>query len=113
VVDARQRDHRRRARIVLDVIVFSSLPTQAAADASAQLHLPAGYWVVTVILWIYGLATIVPNYAVLFRRLHDTNRSGWWWLIGLIPFVGGIILIVFTALPSEPAGSRFDHPNAY
>jgi uncharacterized membrane protein YhaH (DUF805 family) len=46
------------------------------------------------LIWI--LATIVPAIALLIRRLHDTNRSGWWALIGLVPFVGAIVLIICT-----------------
>ena len=44
---------------------------------------------------IYGLAMLVPSLAVAFRRLHDTDKSGWLILIGLIPLVGAIILLVF------------------
>ena len=40
---------------------------------------------------IYGLAVLVPSLAVGARRLHDTGRSGWWQLIGLIPIVGLIV----------------------
>jgi uncharacterized membrane protein YhaH (DUF805 family) len=46
------------------------------------------------LIWI--LATIVPAIALLIRRLHDTNRSGWWVLIGLVPLIGAVVLIVFT-----------------
>ena len=46
---------------------------------------------------IYSLLVLLPSLAVGVRRLHDTNRSGWWILIGLIPCVGWIILIVFFA----------------
>jgi len=38
---------------------------------------------------------IVPSIAVAIRRLHDTNKTGWFLLLGLIPFVGAIILLVF------------------
>jgi len=44
---------------------------------------------------LYSLAVLVPSLAVGVRRLHDTNRSGWWLLIGLVPLVGWIVLIVF------------------
>ncbi len=48
-----------------------------------------------VITGIVGLALILPSLAVGVRRLHDTGRSGWWILIGLIPVIGTIVLIVF------------------
>ena len=56
---------------------------------------------------IYNLAVLIPGLAVLFRRLHDTGRSGWWWLIGLIPFVGWIVLIVFCCLDSQPGENQY------
>ena len=48
-----------------------------------------------ILFGIYSLGTFIPGLAVSVRRLHDTNRSGWWLLIGLIPLIGGIILICF------------------
>ncbi|MEV8097586.1 DUF805 domain-containing protein [Kitasatospora sp. NPDC085879] len=51
---------------------------------------------------LYGLAVLVPSLAVGVRRLHDTGRSGWWLLIGLIPLIGGIVLIVFAATEGQP-----------
>ena len=56
---------------------------------------------------LYSLAVLLPSLAVAVRRLHDTNRSGWWLLIGLIPFLGGIVLLVFMVLE----GTR--GPNAH
>ncbi len=44
---------------------------------------------------IATLALIVPSIAAGVRRLHDTNRSGWWLLLGFIPVIGAIVLIVF------------------
>src|SRR6478735_1760251 len=55
-----------------------------------------------VLSGLFWLATIVPYLAVGARRLHDTNRSGWWLLIGLIPCVGAIVLIIFLAQPGNP-----------
>lgn len=51
---------------------------------------------------LYCLAIIIPSMSVFVRRLHDTGRSGWWWLIALIPIVGSIILLVFQVQDSEP-----------
>ena len=48
-----------------------------------------------------ALALVLPNLAVLVRRLHDTGRSGWWLLIGLVPLIGVIVLIYFFVQDSE------------
>ncbi len=59
-----------------------------------------------IIMLGLSLALIVPSIAVAIRRLHDTNKSGWWLLIGLIPF-GGIVLLVFYIL--EGTNGPNDH----
>ena len=46
---------------------------------------------------VFSIATLLPSIAVGARRLHDTNRSGWWLLLWLVPLVGWIVLIVFFA----------------
>jgi uncharacterized membrane protein YhaH (DUF805 family) len=51
---------------------------------------------------LFSLATLLPSIAAAARRLHDTNRSGWWQLIALIPLIGIIILIVFLAQDTQP-----------
>ena len=43
----------------------------------------------------FGLATVIPATSITCRRLHDTGRSGWWYLIGLVPLVGWVVLVVF------------------
>ncbi|HEX8510899.1 MAG TPA: DUF805 domain-containing protein [Propionibacteriaceae bacterium] len=58
--------------------------------------------------YAWGLATIVPTVALGVRRLHDTNRSGNWILLGLVPFIGVIVVLIFSLAPSHPAGARFD-----
>ena len=57
------------------------------------------------LIWIY--ATITPALAVLIRRLHDTNRSGWWALIGLVPLAGAIVLLVFTVEDSNKGVNKY------
>ena len=56
---------------------------------------------------IYNLAVLIPGFAVLFRRLHDTGRSGWWWLISFIPLIGIIVLIVFCCFDSQPGDNQY------
>lgn len=50
---------------------------------------------------IYGLIIFIPSLSILVRRLHDISRSGWWILIGIIPFLGQFILFVFTLLKGK------------
>ena len=62
------------------------------------------------VLMIYGLvllALLIPSVAVAIRRLHDTNRRGWWILIGLIPLIGQLVLFVFYLLDGTPGPNRF------
>ncbi|PPG38707.1 DUF805 domain-containing protein [Pseudoclavibacter sp. RFBA6] len=90
-------------------LIGSLLGGPGTMDSSGQFTgASAGYTVVSVIQGIWGLAILIPGFALLFRRLHDTNRSGWWWLIGLIPLVGAIVLLVFVLGSSRPEGARFD-----
>ena len=56
---------------------------------------------------LLAIAGLIVGLPLIVRRLHDTDRSGWWVLIGLIPFVGGIVLLVFALLPSTPGPNRF------
>ena len=59
---------------------------------------------------LYSLAVLIPYLAVLVRRLHDTGRSAWWLLIYLLPFIGALVIFIFTLLDSE-AGSNEYGPN--
>jgi uncharacterized membrane protein YhaH (DUF805 family) len=56
---------------------------------------------------IYALAVFLPTIGVGIRRLHDTGRSGWWLLIGLIPVVGFIVLLVFFVQDSQPGNNQY------
>ena len=56
---------------------------------------------------LYSLLVLIPSIAVSVRRLHDTNRSGWWVVISLIPIIGVFVLFVFTCLDSQPGTNRF------
>lgn len=52
---------------------------------------------------VFSLATLLPSIAAAARRLHDTNRSGWWQLVAIVPVVGIIVLVVFLAQEGRPA----------
>lgn len=60
-------------------------------------------------LAVIGL--FLPSLAVLVRRLHDTDRSGWWVLISFVPLIGSIVLIVFACIDSGPPNKYGDGPD--
>ena len=69
---------------------------------------PSGVGLVVALVAGLGvLGMLIPMIAVQVRRLHDTNRSGWWLFIGFIPLIGGLVLFVFTVLDSTPGQNRF------
>jgi len=74
--------------------VLSGDPSQAMAMGGIIL-------VLYLLLALVGLAFLIPNLAVTVRRLHDTDRSGWWILIGIIPIVGWILIIVWFCTDSK------------
>jgi uncharacterized membrane protein YhaH (DUF805 family) len=80
--------------------LFVFLSNVAAVVVDSALGTP---FVVTAIV---VLALVVPGLAAAVRRLHDTGRSGWWYLVAFIPFIGGIWLVVMLAQESRPASSH-------
>ena len=56
---------------------------------------------------IYSLFVLIPGLAVSVRRLHDTNRSGWWLLIALIPVIGAIWLLVLYVLEGDYGENKY------
>jgi uncharacterized membrane protein YhaH (DUF805 family) len=60
---------------------------------------------------LFDVGIIVPHLAVGARRLHDTDRSGWWLFIALVPLVGAIVLLVWFCQPGEVGDNRFGLPH--
>lgn len=60
--------------------------------------------IIFLVLYLY---LAIVQFTLSIRRLHDTDKSGWWLLISLIPFIGGLILLYFFILPSDKGPNRF------
>lgn len=56
---------------------------------------------------LFMLGTILPSIAVAVRRLHDTDRSGWWLLLGLVPLVGQIVLLYFLIQEGDEGANAY------
>lgn len=60
------------------------------------------FYVFTGLLCLYTFGIFIPNLAVIVRRLHDVGKSGWYYFISLIPFVGPIILLIYMIKEGQP-----------
>ncbi|WP_285115665.1 DUF805 domain-containing protein [Leifsonia sp. fls2-241-R2A-40a] len=98
--------------IVLEVLALTLGNAGATVNADGTSTPGPLFWLPVLLIIVWGLATIVPHLALTWRRLHDVNLAGPFFFLGLIPFVGGIIVLVLVLLPSKPEGARFDRPRA-
>ncbi|KID56271.1 membrane protein [Pseudoalteromonas luteoviolacea] len=57
--------------------------------------------------FVYAVVVFIPSLAVCVRRLHDTNRSGWWVFIAIIPVIGSIALIIFASLEGDVSENNY------
>lgn len=78
---------------IIDSVVFSTNATTSIGPVSG----------------IVSLALFLPGLSVLIRRLHDTDRTGWWVWIMLIPIAGAIVSFIFTVLASKPGPTRWNN----
>lgn len=62
---------------------------------------------ISMLVLLYCFAVFLPSVGVSIRRLHDTGRSGWFMLIGVVPIIGSIILIVLMAMDSQPGDNQY------
>jgi uncharacterized membrane protein YhaH (DUF805 family) len=66
-----------------------------------------GSTILSLVFLAAVIVLIVPTLTLSIRRLHDTDRSGWWLLIGLLPYIGGIILLILYCLDGSPGENQF------
>lgn len=91
---------------VFGVVYGIAMSTGISTDGTT--YTLSAFAIIVIVLWgLFGLATLIPGIAVVVRRLHDGNFSGWLYLVSLIPG-GSIVVLILTLLPSNPEGARFD-----
>ena len=62
---------------------------------------------IAFILGMFVLAMLIPNIAVAVRRFHDQDKSGWMYLLSLIPYIGGLIIFIFMLLPGTYGPNQY------
>ncbi len=88
-------------------VLFSAIATIVLTiiDASVgTLDAESGFGLLS---GLYTFGVLLPGLAVSVRRLHDTDRSGWWLLIAFIPLVGAIVLLIWMVRDGHPGQNRF------
>ena len=71
---------------------------------------PSNALAFTILYWVVTLALFLPSFTVMVRRLHDTDRSGWWVLISAIPLIGAFVLLFWLARSGTPGPNHFGPP---
>lgn len=96
---ARRREFWMFALINLLISVVLSL-----VDVAIGTDYGSGYGILST---IYGLGVLIPSIAVGVRRLHDTGKTGWWILIGLVPCIGFIVLLIFYLQDGQRTSNQY------
>ena len=93
--------------VIVEVVLFALLGIFGGFSPNSGGGLSPMVWLVFGIFGLLGLAIIVPAIAVQVRRFHDQNLTGWLVLIGLIPYLGGLVVFVFMCLPGTKGPNKF------
>lgn len=103
------------ALVMMALMMAGGLSIASLANPqTAQLALGPMVWLGGGLLGLFWLGTIIPGIAVVIRRLHDRNMSGWWYLgmivasmIPIVGFIASIAFLVLMFLPGTPGPNRF------
>ena len=63
-----------------------------------------------ILIAIFELAILLPSLSVTVRRLHDSDKSGWWFFIALVPVIGGLWFLYLLVVGGTPGPNRFGNP---
>lgn len=90
--------------ILLVPLVFIAALLGGTSDDPTN---PFGSVAMLIALAVYLLVFLIPGIAVQVRRFHDQDKSGWFILLGFIPYVGSLVLLVFMCLEGTRGPNRF------
>lgn len=83
--------------------VIAEIVLAIVDGATGMLHEATG---IGLLSGLYMFAVLIPSVAVSIRRLHDTGRSGWWLLLGIIPLLG-LVILYFAVQDSQPGDNQY------
>lgn len=86
-------------------IVYSSKLGEIASGATPNL---AGAYAAQIPAYIWGLIVLLPNLGLMWRRLHDTGRSGAWFFLVFACGIGGLVPLIMCIMDSNPEGQKYD-----
>ena len=93
--------------VVLVSVALSLVLTMLGLSGGAEGPLLGAGGAVLIILLLFYFALLIPTIAVQVRRFHDQDKSGWFVLLNLIPYLGGIIELVFMCLEGTRGPNRY------
>jgi uncharacterized membrane protein YhaH (DUF805 family)/cold shock CspA family protein len=91
----------------LIAFVLVMMVGMVADAATGNLDTGEGPILMSVAAGLFFLATFIPSLAITVRRIHDIGMSGWFYLLILIPYIGGLIILVFTLVPSQKNDNKW------
>lgn len=97
-----------RSQFWLYTLVFAVL---MVVCATLDIALGIGNDEIMPLTGLCNVVHLIPTLAMTVRRLHDTDRSGWWLLLSVAPLIGQVVLLVFMCQASTAGTSRFGYPN--
>ena len=90
--------------VIVAFMVLTGILAAIFGSEDGELGVVGG--LMTIIMFVFIIGLIVPTIAVTVRRLHDQDKSGWWYLLNFVPF-GGIVLFVFMCLDGTPGPNQY------
>ncbi|RCS26944.1 DUF805 domain-containing protein [Polaribacter sp. WD7] len=88
--------------IFISLLVIILISSTGSFDTNAEPNS-----IVALILSVYIFGTLLPSIAVTVRRLHDIGKSGWWYFISLVPYIGSFILLIFMCMEGEKRTNKW------
>lgn len=86
------------------VLIFGG---SSGVDANGEPQLGPLSYLGIGLLGLWFLGSLIPSIAVTVRRFHDQDKSGWFYLLSFIPYVGGLIALVFMLIEGTRGPNRF------